>query len=984
MPNKPDNSADKLPTLSPQTRDRLKAIIGRKKTRALADAKMHATEQPQCAPLSFAQERLWFQSQLEPDNIAYNRPFGVLLTGALDVGVLARALSEIVSRHEILRTRYPAQDGRPAQVVERPERVQLTAIDLRNEEKQQDQITRGIRAKIAQSFDLASGPVLRAALWQIQDREHLLLITIHHIAFDGWSETVLINELAALYEAFHAGLPSPLSALPIQYTQYAIEQRKREQGERLQAQLAYWKRQLAGDIPILELPTDRPRPSVQTSRGARCAVVLSRELSDALATLGRQQRATLFMVLLGAFQALLHRYTRQSDVIVGTPIAGRSLLTTERLIGFFINTLILKTDLSGDPTFLELLVRVRETSLAAYANQDLSITMLVEELRPIRDASRSPLHQVMFVLKGAPTPVVETPALTFTPTEIDAGTSKFDVALELWQKPDGLCGYIEYNPDLFDAATITRLLGHYEMLLEGISTDPNQRIAGLPLMSEQECKLVLTDWNNTRQDYPSGKCVHELFEAQVESTPNAIALVFKDEELSYAELNAKANRLAHQLVSLGVGPEVLAGVCLERSIEMVVALLAILKAGGAYLPLDPDYPKERLSFMLKDSQAAAVVTQKHLEGRLPQHRARRVYIDTLDCDTYPDSDAIAQPHHLAYVIYTSGSTGRPKGVMIEHRCLVNYIEAAARLYRLQPEDRILQFASISFDVSVREIFMSLTSGATLVLCPDPRMDAERFFSSCRGWRITLLSLPTAYWHGLANAIDSEGLQVEQSLRLISAGGEKMLADRLAVWRRAAPHLRLINSYGPTETTVSATAWEAPHDCEMPAPIPIGRPLANTTVYILDLYLNPVPIGVPGEIHIGGAGLARGYLNRPELTTQKFIRNPFSDDPEARLYKTGDLARYLGDGNIEFLGRIDTQVKIRGFRIELGEIEAVLMQHRAVGEAVVIATDTARGDKRLVAYVVNHEDASPSELHSFLKDKLPEYMLPSAIVVLASD
>ena len=936
------------------------------------------------APLSFAQQRMWFMDQLQPGNPAYNRSTHIHLRGALNIAVFDNSLNEIVRRHEILRTSFLATDGQPVQAVASSLTLSLPVIDLGSlpAHEQQAEVSRIVTEDAQHSFDLSRVPLLKVQLVRLGETEHLLVLTLHHIVFDGWSAGILMRELSTLYKALSAGEQPTLPELPIQFADFARWQRRRMQGGVLDAQLAHWKTKLSGQLPLLELSTDRARPPAQTFRGARQHLSLPANVSASLKSLSQREGATLFMTLLAAFQALLHRYTGGEDIIVGVPIAGRNRLEVENLIGIFINTLALRTDLSGNPSFRQLLGRVRTTALEAYAHQELPFERLVEELQPVRDLSRTPVFQVLFQLRNLPDERVDANEdLRMAEADFDSGSAKLDLALDIVNKPEGLSCVAEYNTDLFDAASIARLLNHYENLLRGLLDNPNARLSELPLLTEVERKQLLLDWNETHADYPQHATVQSLFEAQVESSPDAIALIFKDEQLTYAELNAKSNRLAHHLIVLGVGPEVLVGICAERSMEMIVGLLGILKAAGAWVPLDPDYPKERLSFMLEDAQVAAVVTQKHLEGRLPQHRARRVYIDTLDCETYPDTDAIAQPHHLAYVIYTSGSTGRPKGVMIEHRCLVNYIEAAARLYRLQPEDRILQFASISFDVSVREIFMSLTSGATLVLCPDPRMDAERFFSSCRGWRITLLSLPTAYWHGLANAIDSEGLQVEQSLRLISAGGEKMLADRLAVWRRAAPHLRLINSYGPTETTVSATAWEAPHDCDMPAPIPIGRPLANTTVYILDLYLNPVPIGVPGEIHIGGAGLARGYLNRPELTTQKFIRNPFSDDPEARLYKTGDLARYLGDGNIEFIGRIDTQVKIRGFRIELGEIEAVLMQHRAVGEAVVIATDTARGDKRLVAYVVKHEDASPSELHGFLKDKLPEYMLPSAIVVL---
>ncbi|MGH8545411.1 MAG: non-ribosomal peptide synthetase, partial [Gammaproteobacteria bacterium] len=935
-------------------------------------------------PLSFAQESMWFLEQLEPGSPLYNISDAFSVIGALDVDVLQRCFSEILQRHEVLRASFAWADNEPVQYIHGSVPFALPVIDLTHIAL----TTRDIEAmrvateEAERAFDLSRPPLLRATLLRLGANHYVLVVIVHHIVYDGWSRGILNRELAALYQAYAEGKELPFAELSRQYADYAAWQREWLKGEVLEKQLAYWKHRITGAPPLLELPTDYRRPQTQTFNGGRQTRLLPQHLIASLRELAHANGATLFTALLTILKTLLARYTRGDDIVVGSPIAGRKA-GTEDLIGLFINTLVLRTDCSGDPTFLELLSHVRTTALEAYAHQDLPLEKLVEELAPERSLSYSPLFQVLVVQHKKGWGELSLPGLQVSRLDdVYQAGAKFDLIFTFTEKDDGLKILIEYSVDLFMAATIDRLLGHFGALLEGAIARPEARLSQLPLLTEPEHHALIHGWNQTRIDYPKDKTIVELFEQQVEKTPDNIALAFEDRKLSYRELNSRANQLSHHLIDLGVGSDVVVAICAERSIEMVSALLGILKAGGAYLPLDPDYPKARLSFMLEDAQVAAVVTQKHLEGRLPQHRAKRVYIDTLDCETYPDTDTIAQPHHLAYVIYTSGSTGRPKGAMIEHRCLVNYIRAAARLYRLQPEDRILQVASISFDVSVREIFMSLTSGATLVLCPDPRMDAERFFSSCRDWRITLLSLPTAYWHSLANAIDAEGLRVERSLRLISVGGEKMLADRLAIWRRAAPHLRLINSYGPTETTVSVTAWEAPHDCEMPAPIPIGRPLANTTVYILDPYLNPVPIGVPGELCIGGAGLARGYLNRPELTAEKFIANPFSDEPGARLYKTGDLARYLPDGNIEFLGRIDHQVKIRGFRIELGEIEAVLHQHPEIKACAVLVHENTPGDQRLIAYVAPKAEApSLTELRGFIQSKLPEYMLPSSFVVL---
>jgi amino acid adenylation domain-containing protein len=740
------------------------------------------------------------------------------------------------------------------------------------------------------------------------------------------------------------------------------------------------------NLPVLELSTDYPRPDAPSNRAATIDLILP----AALVELCRHEGVTLFMSLLALFQALLARYSRQDDFAVGVPIAGRTTVETESLIGCFMNVLVLRADVSGDPSFRKLLARVRDTALNAYANQETPFEKLVEALRPERVANRWPLLQTMLQLRNLPNfDAGGASALKITPFKFDSGSiGGLDLNVEIVKVAGELhCAFI-YARELFRRDTIVRMAQHFRALAQACTDDANRPLGGLPILSEEE-RRVLIEWNATQTGCPSERCIHQLFETQVEKTPDAIALVFEGEQLSYGELNSRANALAHYLQKLGVGSNVIVGLCATRSIEMIVGLLGILKAGAAYLPLDPVYPRERLAFMLDDAQAPVLLTLASLVDGLPPHTVKRICLDTdwpliaQECPTNPVSET--NPRNLAYVIYTSGSTGTPKAVMVEHGSLVNYCASAATDYALQSGDRVLQFASINFDASAEEIYACLIRGATLVLRNDEMLSsATQFLQTCADWKVSVLSLPTAWWHDIAASVAAEKLAIPAPLRLVIIGGEAASAERLTSWQQwTGSRIELINTYGPTEATVAATRWKAPQAVNDLAAVPIGRPIANTQVYILDPHLNPVPIGVAGELHLGGAGLARGYLNRPELTAEKFIPNPFSDDPNARLYKTGDLARYLADGNIEFLGRIDQQVKIRGFRIELGEIEAVLNQHPSVKACAVLAREDAPGDKRLVAYVVAQDDSTlvPNGLRGFLKRKLPDYMLPSAFVRL---
>jgi amino acid adenylation domain-containing protein len=929
-------------------------------------------------PLSFAQERLWFLNQLQPDDTAYNMPTAVRLMGHLDVVALECSLNEIIRRHEALRTTFAVVDGNPKQIIAPTLELPLRVIDLQElSTADWEAAARRLASNEARTpFDLAQGPLVRTTLLRLNLEEHVLLVTMHHIIADGWSVSVFFRELSALYQSYASGKPSQLLELPIQYADFTVWQREWLQGEVSETQLAYWKRQLHDAPMVLELPADHPRPAMQSFRGATQSCILPITLAEKLTTLSRREGATLFMTLLAAFQTLLYRYTGQDDIIVGSPIAGRNQVETEELIGFFVNTLVLRTDLSGNPSFRELVGRVRELALEAYTHQDLPFEKLIEALQPSRDLSRSPLFQVMFVLQNAPMGKLELPGLTLTPLDIESVTAKFDLTLFMRETAQGLQATMEYSTDLFDATTITRMLGHFQTLLEGIVADPNRRLSELPFLTEAEVRQVLVEWNRTKADYPQDVCVHELFEAQVECTPDAVALVFEDQQLTYRELNCRANHLAHSLRTRGVGPEVPVGICMERSLEMVVGLLGILKAGGAYVPLDPAYPQERVAFMLADTQATVLLSQKRLAARLPAHRTQVVAVDAeWERMTQHDEENMTSgttADNCAYVIYTSGSTGKPKGVAIEHQSVTTLLYWARDMFPSADLAGVLASTSICFDLSVFELFTPLSWGGTVILAKDA---------------LHLPTLPGAKDVTLLNTVPSAMAEllrmggVPASVRTVNLAGEALQHNLVQQIYTQTATERVLNLYGPSEdTTYSTVALLGRGANGSPS---IGRPIANTQVYLLDRHLQPVPIGVPGEIYLGGHGLARGYLHRPELTAEQFMPHPFSDEPGARLYKTGDLARYLPDGNLQFLGRVDHQVKLRGFRIEPGEIEAVLGQHPAVRQAVVLTREDTPGDTRLVAYVVPQQEPPPtsSALRSFLQQKLPGYMVPSAFVLV---
>jgi amino acid adenylation domain-containing protein len=940
-------------------------------------------------PLSLAQERFWLMHQLESDIHLYNESNLFRFTGQLNGEALEKSLNEVIKRHEILRTNFQVLDGQTVQIIASDLTLNLPIIDLQevSEDDREVKVKQIIQEISSRPFDLTQGALLRAILLKIQPNEHLFLVTMHHILCDGWSMKVFFQELANFYQALNENKPSNLPELPIQYADFAIWQREKIVRQEYANHLSYWKQQLAGTLPILELPTDYPRPAVQSFRGARNSLVLSENLTQALKSLSQREGVTLFVLLLTAFKILLYRYTGQLDLLVGTPISDRTQIETERLIGCMLNTLVLRTDLSGNPSFRQLLARVRDVTLAAFTHQELPFEQLVKELQPNRDLSHTPLFQVMFVFLEAPLLSLELPGLMMQPLMVDSGISKFDITLFLEDSKQGLIGAVEYNTDLFKAETIARMWEHFQTLLEGIITDPEQEISNLPLLTATEMRQFV-ECNDTQIEYPQA-CIQELFEAQVERTPDAVAVVFEGESLTYKELNQQANQLAHYLRGLGVEAETLVGICLERSLNMIVALLAILKAGGAYLPLDPAYPKERLAYMLEDSQVSLLLTQQHLVETLPPSNARAICLDRdseiLAGESAENLAIASTPENLAYVIYTSGSTGKPKGVLITHGNVVRLFSATQSWFNFDNRDVWTLFHSYAFDFSVWEIWGALLYGGRLIVVPFwVSRSPDAFYQLLCQQQVTVLNQTPSAFRQLMEAEASLGVAKELALRLVIFGGEALELPSLKPWfeRHGDQMPQLINMYGITETTVHVTYRPlAIADTNKTASV-IGHPIPDLQIYLLDRYKQFVPVGVPGEIYVGGAGLARGYFNRPDLTEEKFISNPFSNQPGARLYKTGDLARYLSDGNIEYLGRIDNQVKIRGFRIELGEIEAVLDQHPEVKQAVVVARQDESGDKRLVAYVVTGGDAiATCQLREYLKQKLPDYMVPSAIVLM---
>jgi len=937
-------------------------------------------------PVSFAQQRLWLLDRLLPMGSVYSVSKLYRLSGELKVEALRGALDDLLERHESLRTRFEFEESGPVQLVAAHQRMELQVDDLEALELSEREVEarRRVQAEVQAPFDLGRGPLIRGRLLRLSEREHWLLLALHHIITDGWSSGVLARELSELYGVRLRGESASLPALPVQYADYAVWQREWLQGEVLERQLAYWKPALA-ELPVLELPTDRPRPAVASFRGGRTSFVIDAELTRRLKELGRSERATLFMTLLAAFQVLLYRYSGQEDIAVGAPIAGRVRPELAGLIGFFVNTLVLRGDLSGDPSFGEYLGRVRDRALEAYAHQDLPFEKLVEELKPKRDLSRNPLFQVALAMQNTPPGELRLEGLeveVLTDRELAIESAKFDLQFSLSEAKGELHTRVEYALDLFDASTIERMVGHWRVLLEAIATDPAQSISRLPLLTPAERQQLTAGSDTTVADEARSLCAHELFERQVVRTPHAVAAVMGDRSLSYAELNARANRLAHYLRTLGVGPETLVGVCVERSLDLMMGLLAIWKAGGVYVPLDPGYPGKRLQFMLKDTEAAVLLTSEGLLSRIPDGARERLCLDSeaWKYATQPAENPAprARLSSLAYVIYTSGSTGTPKGAMIEHASLVNHAAAMLRHFALRDGDCVLQASPLGFDQSVWQMLVPLAAGARVALLDaEAHRSAGDVIEAVLRYRVTILRIVPTMVAALARETSFARCAM---LRLVISAGDVLEARVAAEFAQRSDAL-LVNAYGPTETTLVSTFWTC-EKSDGAIRIPIGVPIDNVTTYVLDRHDQLVPIGVQGELCIGGAGVGRGYWRRPELSASAFVPDPFSDRPGARMYRTGDLACRRPDGNLDFRGRADRQIKLRGIRIELGEIEAALAGHPGVAEAAVVVEDDA-DDRRIVAHVVARGGPAPGarELREFMKAIVPEHMIPSAFVAL---
>jgi len=979
---------EKSSTLSP-----VKQALLEQRLKGVSHARVSGREIPKrpnrdSAPLSFTQHQMWLIDQITPGNPAYNMPCGYRIKGALDVTALEASFNKVIKRHEVLRTTFIVKDGDPFQLIHPALTIKITFTQLDHlpGAEREDRLQALASEESVKSFDLSRLPLIRVSLFKLGEAEHVLVINLHHIVADGLSIGRLLNELDTFYRSFTEGCDPCPTELAVQYGDFALWQRQSLANEAAYAnQIELWRKQLGGGLPVLELPTDMPRPALQSFKGSNIFFKVPTSLAEDLRLLGAREGCTFFMTLLAAFQVLLQRYTGADDMVIGTPVGARIPRELEPLIGNFLNMAALRCDLSGNPTFIELLRRTREKALNALSNNDLPFEAMLKHVTFERDPSRNPIFQTL--LQVLPITAPRIGDLDISSFHFDLKFAQFDLSLLLYEDVGGYSGRFEFCTDLFEPQTIRRMCGHYRVLLNAIVCDPDQSISMLPLLTDAERHQLLIKWNRTESPYPKEKCIHQRFEAQAERTPDAIAVVFEDQRLTYGELNQRANQLAHHLQKLGVGPEVLVGICVERSLEIMIGLLGIWKAGGAYIPIDPTYPADRLAFIMADSQISVLLTQQRLANRLHGHITQVLCLDqdlgqfVQESTSNPVSEVTAQ--NLAYIIYTSGTTGNPKGVMIEHGSLVNYLCWFDESQLAKKIESLPLITRLTFDASLKQLFAPLLRSRQVWILSDDVINESADLLTTLNTRVRVgLNCVPALWSTLLDAIDSkQAITSPHCLSSLFLGGEQL--DRSLIDRTfdALPDLEIWNLYGPTEATANAIVGKISRG----KPISLGRPVANTKIYILDSHLQPVPVGIPGELHIGGAGLARGYLNCPELTKEKFIPSPFGSSPDERIFKTGDLACYLPNGNIEFLGRIDNQIKIRGFRIEPGEIEAVLNQHPGLRETLVTAREEVPGDKRLVAYIVPNGEPAPTirELRSFLKQKLPNYMVPSAYVLLHS-
>jgi amino acid adenylation domain-containing protein len=978
----------RLASLSPVQRQVLETLLKQRRAAGPAAAETLAgrTRPDQPAPLSFGQERLWFLHRLDPDSSVYNVHTTIDVSGA-EAPTVRRAIAEIVRRHDTLRTTFKDTPAGAVALISPTLDIAVPVVDLSAdaEDERERRLARLAADHAHEPFDLERGPLVRVALVDLGEGARVLLLAMHHIITDGWSMDVFANELAALTAAFAANQPSPLAPVTVRYADFADWQRAQLQGARLDAELTWWRHQLDGAPPLLELPLDRPRPAVQSDEGAFQGCLLGSAASDRLHRLAAREATTLFSVLLSAFCVWLYRLTGQADLVVGLPVGGRTRAELEPIIGFFVNTVVLRTDVSGNPSFSALVGRVRKTVTDALAHQDLPFERLVAALAPSRHLSRAPLFQVMAQLLGSEALATDDSSPT-TPGVIEFGTSLFDLSIDFIDTPDGIRSTVQYSTDLFEHGTITRWLHGWTELLEAVAADPTVQVASLPVMPASERAFVVEEANATATTFAPAPNISVLFDARVAETPDALALIAHDGTFSYAQLAARVSALAGTLAAAGAGPGTIVAVWLDRSAAYVTTVLAVLQAGAAYTPIDTSTPAARIDYVLSDTAAVALVTTSTLLDRLPARTCRAICVD--DEQAFVVSAPVRRPatdgSALAYVIYTSGSTGRPKGVMVPQSALLNFVRAAIDVYGLTSEDRVLQFASIAFDTSIEEIFGSLIAGATLVVRTPLMLDSiGTLLAECTALGVTVLDPPTAFWHLLVQSLAAGEVRLPESVRLVIFGSERALPERLLEWDRVVgPRVRLMHGYGPTETTVVATVADLTTPLggrTLTREVPIGRPVANMRVLILDAMGQPVPIGVHGEGWIGGEQVASGYLNQPDATAQAFAPDPVQ--PGRLMYRSGDRLSRLPDGQIMFHGRVDAQIKVRGYRIEPGEIESVLAQHPAVQECAVIGVD-APGGMQLVGCVTmsDGQTATPAELRAFLEGTLPAYMVPLIAVL----